>query len=172
MLCQKCKKNEANVFYSESINGKEKTYALCTDCARELEEKGELNSPVSNGIFESNINVGSLFSSLFGNHSSATAITQSKRCPICGSTFANFVKLGRAGCPGCYSEFSDEIADTVSRIHGNTVHKGKAPRAFKKKFDRAKLLSDLKNQLSAAIASEEFERAAELRDKIREIEAQ
>ena len=75
-------------------------------------------------------------------------------------------------CSGCYTEFSSEIADTVSRIHGNTVHTGRAPKAFKKKFDRAKLLSDLKNQLSAAIAAEEFERAAELRDKIREIEAQ
>ncbi len=172
MLCQKCKKNEANVFLSESINGKEKTYALCSECARELKEKGEINSPITSGFFETDIDVGNLFSSLFGSHSPLATAAKSKRCPICGSTFANFVKLGRAGCPGCYSEFSDEIADTVSRIHGNTVHKGRAPRAFKKKFDRAKLLTDLKNQLSSAIASEEFERAAELRDKIREIEAQ
>ena len=171
MLCQKCKKNEANVFLSESINGKEKTYALCSDCARELKEKGELNSPISGGIFDADIDVGNLFSSLFGSHTSIAGTTKSKRCPSCGSTFANFVKLGRAGCPECYSEFSGEIADTVSRIHGNTVHKGRAPKAFKKKFDRAKLLSDLKNQLASAIAAEEFERAAELRDKIREIEA-
>lgn len=172
MLCQKCKKNEANVFLSESINGKEKTYALCSDCARELKEKGEFNSPISSSFFDTDIDVGNLFSSLLGGHSSVANAAKSKRCPICGSTFANFVKLGRAGCSGCYAEFSSEIADTVSRIHGNTVHKGRAPKAFKKKFDRAKLLSDLKNQLASAIATEEFERAAELRDKIREIEAQ
>ena len=38
MLCEKCKKNEASVFYRENINGKERKYSLCPECAAELEK--------------------------------------------------------------------------------------------------------------------------------------
>ena len=42
MLCEKCKKNEASVFYRENINGKERKYSLCPECAAELEKNGEI----------------------------------------------------------------------------------------------------------------------------------
>ena len=41
MLCEKCSKNEATVFYREIVNGKEKKYSLCSDCAAKLEKEGK-----------------------------------------------------------------------------------------------------------------------------------
>ena len=44
MLCEKCKKNEATFYYHENVNGNEKNYRLCADCAKELEKSGELKT--------------------------------------------------------------------------------------------------------------------------------
>ena len=43
MLCQKCKKNEATVYYKENINGHVTEYNLCPECAAELEKNGVLH---------------------------------------------------------------------------------------------------------------------------------
>ena len=42
MLCEKCKKNKATVFYEENINGKKRSYSLCEDCAAELQKSGDV----------------------------------------------------------------------------------------------------------------------------------
>jgi len=181
MLCQRCKKKEANVFYRESINGKETNYSLCSDCAREMEENGEIKSHLSH--FESShqpqssgytIGLGDLFGSLFGAVSAVPGAREStlgKRCSLCGASYADISRTGKAGCPKCYSEFSGELSGTVNRIHGNTAHRGRAPKAWKEKLDRTALLESLKKELSEAIKKEEFEKAAELRDKIRAVES-
>ena len=39
MLCEKCKIREANVFYTEIIDGDQKNeHHLCTVCAREFDQ--------------------------------------------------------------------------------------------------------------------------------------
>ncbi|MBR5453722.1 MAG: UvrB/UvrC motif-containing protein [Clostridia bacterium] len=180
MLCQRCKKKEANVFYRETINGKETNYSVCSDCAKEMEEKGEIKNHLSH--FENShlgqsggysIGLGDLFGSLFGAVSAVPGARESalgKRCSLCGASYADIAKNGKAGCPQCYSVFSGELSGTVNRIHGNTAHRGRAPKAWKEKLDRTALLESLKKELSEAIAAEEFEKAAELRDKIRATE--
>lgn len=172
MLCQRCKKKEANVFYRESINGKETNYSVCSDCAREMEEKGEIKNHLSH--FESHpTGFGDLFSSLFGAVSAVPGVreaTLGKRCSLCGASYSDIAKNGKTGCPQCYSVFSGELSGTVNRIHGNTAHRGRAPKAWKEKLDRTALLESLKKELSESIKAEEFEKAAELRDKIRAIE--
>ncbi len=37
MLCTKCGKNEANVYFSQTINGKKTEYNLCSECAKEMD---------------------------------------------------------------------------------------------------------------------------------------
>ena len=44
MLCEKCGKNEATYYYHENVNGKTKTFRLCGDCAKKMEEADELPS--------------------------------------------------------------------------------------------------------------------------------
>ncbi len=177
MLCQKCKKNEANVFYRENVNGKEKSYALCSECAHELEKSGEISKVFDdfgpfgmkshNDLFDLN----GLFGSLFGGFTSAAVptLTGSKRCPVCGESFADFTNSGKAGCPKCYEEFADELDGTISRIHGNTTHKGRVPKGWKSRLDRETQIKQLKKELETAIGAEEFEKAAELRDRIRQL---
>ena len=41
MLCERCKKKDATFYYHENVNGAEKTYSLCRDCADEMEKRGE-----------------------------------------------------------------------------------------------------------------------------------
>ena len=80
------------------------------------------------------------------------------------------------GCGQCYSAFEDSLVPLIKRIHGSAGHFGKAPLKVskptkvtvkKKKVDR---LEELKSRLQQAIKLEEFEEAARLRDKIRELE--
>ena len=49
MKCNCCKKNEANVFYSETVNGKKAEAYLCNECAEKLGVK--VRVPELSGFF-------------------------------------------------------------------------------------------------------------------------
>lgn len=57
----------------------------------------------------------------------------------------------------------------MKRLHGNACHKGKYPREYEKKLGAARLEQQLREQLRQAVAAEEYEKAAELRDKLRSL---
>ncbi len=168
MLCEKCKKNNATVFLKENINGKETKYALCAECMDKLEAEGKLSlfgdfpsffeSPMDN-IF------GALFAPSFANPTKS----ERKKCTLCGSTFDDLRAGGKVGCAKCYEIFSEELAPTVARIHGNSKHTGCAPSKFKAKLDRKKQIASLEREMKEAIKEQNFERAAELRDEIKAI---
>lgn len=163
MLCEKCKKNEATVFYEENINGTSRSYSLCSECAAEMKKSGELS-----GIFSFptlNAFQDQLFGGLFGL--TGASVKERKSCPLCSSTFSDFQKNGKTGCPECYKTFSEELKSTIHSIHGNVKHIGRAPSKFRKNREKENELKALKTQLKEAIASENFELAAALRDKIR-----
>jgi len=93
------------------------------------------------------------------------------KCPNCGMTYQNFRKLGRLGCSVCYEAFKKELAPLLKRIHGSDRHVGKVPLKGGKTIKDTRTLQDLKLQLEKAIQTEEFEDAAKLRDKIRDLES-
>ncbi len=163
MLCEKCKKNQATVFYQENINGNQRSYALCNECASTAEtgysSYGDLFSVPSLG--------NQLFGGLFGH----TAPQKGKTCPACGATFSDFRTNGKVGCPECYAAFSEELGATIRSIHGNVNHVGRAPARFRKNREKQDRLVDLKTQLKSAIEQENFELAATLRDEIRTLES-
>ena len=114
--------------------------------------------------------------SFFGNV--LPARTQATRCEFCGSTYSDIAKSGHVGCAKCYEIFADELYPSIRRIHGNTTHCGKnSSVAEKTKQSKAKTetkeekIKKLKAQLESAIKEQNFELAAELRDKIKEMEA-
>lgn len=173
MLCEKCKKNYAVIFYEENINGKTRKYALCKDCADELQRNDEI--PTTDDMFDTFYSPwgslhDSLFGSLIGLSPQSTQLTSQKKCQGCGSTFDDFRRRGKAGCPECYRTFTEELEPTIRSIHGNANHNGRAPSRFKVKFERDDKLKTLKKELKEAISSENFEKAAELRDEIKKIE--
>ena len=170
MLCEKCKKNLAVVFYKENINGIKRSVALCEKCAAEAEyghENGKQNHEFGNYIDHVN-EINSIFGSLFGlPQYQKKSAADTKKCTLCGAVFAELVREGKAGCPECYKVFADELAPTISRIHGAAVHTGASPECFREGRERKAQIAALEGELKAAIEAEEYERAAELRDKLR-----
>lgn len=176
MLCEKCGKNEATVHYSEIINGKKRTYTLCSDCADEM-GIGHLADPFDG------FGAQSLLSGFFGDTFTSAPQRErqrqqnEKRCPVCGATLRDIANAGKVGCAECYRTFRDELRSTIRRIHGNATYKsapGQSARqdAAAPKADEVKPKSEadtLRAELYEAIKSEDFERAAVLRDKIKSL---
>ena len=173
MLCERCKKKKASIFYEETINGSSRSYSLCGDCAKELEKSGEItmNHNLS-GLFFDHAPFGGisdpLFGSLFGLPESPR--TSKRVCPLCHSDFESLQKSGKVGCPVCYETFNAELRPSLRSIHGNLKHVGRSPARFKKQREQKTRLEELRASLEAAIAEENFETAAKLRDEIRALE--
>lgn len=166
MLCQHCKKNEATTHVKQNINGEITEYMLCRDCAKELGYGNMLSD------FHSDFNslLGSFFSTALPARTGAT------RCPVCGSSYNDIARSGNVGCASCYDVFEEQLMPTLRKVHGNTRHSGKHP-GLKGAPDKpaAEQPSDrkarLQEELERAIKDQNFERAAELRDEIKGMEA-
>ncbi len=174
MLCEKCKKRTATVFYNENINGKTRSYSLCGECAAELREKGELQDITSMiGSFADPFSSlhNDLFGSFFGIPARISAGSD-KACPECGTTFREITKTGKVGCPACYTAFADELSGLIQSVHGTTAHTGNVPARHREKKERAEKLAALKAELQTAIENEEYEKAATLRDEMHKLESE
>lgn len=164
MLCERCHKKEATVFYEERVNGVSRSLSLCHDCATAL--------PKTNHVYAEDffsLPYEGLFGSLFGQTEKYNHIE--KTCPVCGASLRHFSKDGKVGCPECYRTFAKELEGTIHSIHGALTHVGRAPARVGKKTKDEDTLTNLKLQMKTAIEQENFELAASLRDKIRELEA-
>ena len=165
MLCDICEKNPATVHLTEIIDDKMTELHLCEGCAQ---KKG--------AQMESHFGLADLLAGLadLGDQFTKTKKETTIKCPRCGLTYEDFKKVGRLGCGECYSAFREALLPLLKRIHGSTQHYGKSPtkKSVKVvKMTRAKNeLQELKEKLHHAIKLEEFEEAAKLRDKIREME--
>jgi protein arginine kinase activator len=137
------------------VNGKRTEQHLCSHCAGQQE----------GGWQEYSTNMNKLLSNFF----EPAISTLVQQCKSCGTTFDEFKRSGLFGCPECYSAFQNSIAEPIRRIQGGaTRHIGKKPEGEAK--PEAKKEPTLKEQLQQAIAEENYELAAELRDRIREQE--
>ena len=172
MLCEKCKKRTATVFYNENMNGKVRSYSLCGECASKLREKGELQDITSMiGSFADPFSElhDQLFSGFFGMPT-FKSLQPEKKCPTCAASYAEIAKSGRVGCPDCYETFSDELSGLIQSVHGTTSHTGNVPSRHRAMKERCEILKRRRAELQEAIAKEDYERAATLRDEIRSLE--
>lgn len=165
MICQECQKKEAHIFFKQIINNQLTQYVLCSDCAR---KKGISASPSN------------LFLQLaFGPGGFLPPVAQKRpgiaRCRSCGSRLSDLEEYGGLGCPDCYESFQQPLAGLLARIHGADRHTGKkppqpaAPGKEARPFPAEPDLEALRQKLKAAIAREDFEAAAKLRDEIRRL---
>lgn len=161
MLCQNCQKNTATAFFKQTINGKTATMHLCSECAAQMGSSA-LNNDFSLGGFFSN----------FFDTSNASSVTTARVCPNCGTTLAQITSSGFFGCGECIKNFYDQVVPMISRIHGNAEHTGKIPKSAGPKIRLKSRIGELKGKLDTAIAAQEFEEAAKLRDEIRSLEEQ
>ncbi len=166
MVCDVCSKNPATVHLTEIVDDQMTELHLCEPCARQKSEQ-----------MESQFGLSDLLAGLADFEKKAPDKEEvSLKCKSCGLTYADFKKIGRLGCSECYASFRKYLAPLLKRIHGSCQHVGKCPSQVKaaagvkqtKKEDVS--LPELKEKLQNAIAEENFEEAARLRDQIRGLE--
>ncbi|MCD6166635.1 UvrB/UvrC motif-containing protein [bacterium] len=92
------------------------------------------------------------------------------RCSYCGAAWEDFKRTGFLGCDKCYQYFHSQVEEVLRQIHGNTRHIGNNPRGKHVSLPEVDIVR-LRKALNRAIRREEYEKAAELRDKIRELES-
>ncbi|MBQ3928652.1 MAG: UvrB/UvrC motif-containing protein [Clostridia bacterium] len=159
MLCQSCEKRQATTHIKTILNGELKEYNLCPECAQKL----------GYGSFFGN--VGFDLNKLFGSFmDSFAAEKNTKRCRCCGSSFEDIAKSGKVGCAECYETFYEELQPSIQRIHGRTIHTGKLAHSAGTEVKIRNEIARYKSELQEAVKNQEFERAAELRDQIKELE--
>ena len=161
MLCQICQKKQATTHIKSILNGEVTEYDLCPECAKKM--------GYGNIFADMNSDFSSLLGSFFGM-GKEQVLPNSKRCSTCGSSFSDIARRGKVGCADCYSVFYEKLLPTIRRIHGNTEHIGKTAESAGEQNRIQNQVENLKSQLQKAIDNQEFEKAAELRDRIKELE--
>ncbi len=168
MKCQKCGANNANTHVKTIINGEFREYDLCSECAHKM--------GYTNVFADMDNEFAGLLGSFFTNV--LPARTEATRCEFCGSTYPDIAKTGQVGCANCYTLFADRLYPSIRRIHGNTTHCGKnsgrtaAKQPKAAEMTKEEKIAELKTQLEQAVGEQNFEHAAELRDKIKEMEGE
>lgn len=168
MLCECCKKNEATIHITKIVNGIKKEANLCSECAN---KSGEF-SIMPDMDMMTPFSFSNLLSGLidYTNNTAVNGTATEVRCPNCGMTYREFREKGLLGCSQCYDKFRPYILSVLKGVQGNAEHIGKIPgKAGKNLVEKRKLLK-LKEELKQAITLEEYEKAAEIRDEIKEIE--
>jgi protein arginine kinase activator len=174
MLCDKCKKNEAKLYYTEIINGEKKEQHLCEECALEY-----TSFSMGSGMFNKEMTLGNLLSSILGNYQAPGSLHGTEQtekepsCKSCGMTYSEFLKESRFGCAECYESFKKVLEKSLKNIQGSDTHNGKRPKGFETKTEKlVKELSEIDKlsiKLQDAVEKEEFEEAARIRDRIRQL---
>ncbi len=100
------------------------------------------------------------------------AVTPSSICRSCGMNFREFRQTGTLGCADCYESFVRHLAPLIERAQrGSTHHCGKSPARKGISVDRQHVVRTLLKELDEAVAAEQYERAAQLRDRLRTMQA-
>jgi protein arginine kinase activator len=157
MLCCLCKEKEAKVHLTQIVGNKMQKVDLCDDCAK---EKG-VDDPTGSSLAHLLLGLGASPETEPGEPGSDL------KCPNCGFTQADFKKTGRLGCPTCYDIFGEGLDTLLKSMHKGTHHAGKVPAAMRRVRDNQRLIKSLQDELQQAVAKEDFEQAARLRDQIR-----
>ena len=188
MLCQNCGKNEANVRYTESINGVKKELHLCTKCSEELGigiNHMDFNMPINLSSF-----LGDFLQETETNFLHEMVSPKTLMCDECHMTYDEFVNTGKFGCGNCYEVFSNNIDPLLKNIHVANRHVGRKIQIDKNKQNKditnnkaneqnvgagpvsAQVgeIEMLKNKLKIAIQEERYEDAAKIRDEIKKLE--
>jgi protein arginine kinase activator len=164
MLCENCQKNEATVHLTEIVDGARTEAHLCERCAQEQGIAVKSHIPINELL-------GSLLASQPSDDELFGLSDKELSCPHCGFTLEQYRKEGVLGCPNDYDVFEKALLPLIEKAHdGKTTHCGKVPSKMPKDTKKQIELSSLRQQLEAAVQSEDYEMAAKLRDKIKKHE--
>jgi protein arginine kinase activator len=157
MLCDICKQNVAKVHLTQIIEGKTKKVDLCEACSK---AKG-IDDPKGFALADLLLGLGA------AQQMDQAAAPTGLRCPTCGFTHADFKKSGRLGCPDCYNSFAEGLEGVLKTMHKGTRHLGKTPGRMRHSRDLEERIEVLQKRLEKAVAQEDFETAAMVRDELK-----
>ena len=160
MLCEECGKNPATLSITVTTGSGVTTRHLCPECVKKMElnlVKGDVQSFLSSVL------------SVLGSEKKKDhpAIV----CEDCGLSYSEFEKTGRLGCAQCYTHFAEYLKPSLQKIHGRTQHAGRHPKTFIPDPQRELEIKQnrLRRLMDEAVACENFEEAARLRDELRSL---
>jgi protein arginine kinase activator len=163
MKCQKCAK-PATFHITDIEHGKPREFHLCEEHAHQhLRPPEEVEQP----------SIGELAKKLIVSGTGPArepSAADKQSCPNCQITFLEFRNSGRLGCPHDYEVFRDELMPLLENIHDETRHSGKVPKRAPRNTQQQTTLIQLRNDLKRAVAAEDYETAARVRDRIKAIE--
>lgn len=160
MHCDVCKTNQATVFLTQIVDGKMQKVNLCEPCSK---EKG-VTDPTGFALADLLLGLGAAQEMERGGGV--------QKCPSCGFSQADFKKTGRLGCATCYTTFADGLATLLKGMHKGTEHVGKVPARMAKTLERESQMKTLQRDLRKAVAEEDYETAATIRDQIRHLDSE
>jgi protein arginine kinase activator len=156
-LCQICMEKEATVYLTQIVNGQKTNLYVCKDCA---------------GINVVKLDLNKLLTGLISiQQETSQPSDNSVKCDRCGMTASDFNNTGRMGCSRCYEVFFEPMKVLLTRIHGNAVHRGKIPAKAELQKAYQNEIQQLRHELQACINTENYERAAEIRDRIKYLDS-
>ncbi|MDQ3136538.1 MAG: UvrB/UvrC motif-containing protein [Gemmatimonadota bacterium] len=168
MSCDQCREREAVVHLTQIVNEQVTTLHLCEKCAADkgVESPGSaVKTPLGT------------FLAAMGKGVDQLPTPRTGEACRCGATFQDFRESGRLGCSDCYRTFETPLRDLLRRLHGSTHHLGEryAERETERLPEPEVVMvppeaSHLREQLRLAVETENFELAAELRDRLRVLE--
>ena len=150
MLCEECKKNPAEVLMTTVVDGHAASRHLCRECVKKY-KAGDLQAVLA-----------AVLSNMSQREERPALV-----CPVCGETFDEFQKSGVLGCAGCYQACKSELTPLIARVQGRSQHAGRRPPVSPEEEERLRQAEALRAQMEAAVAVENFEEAARLRDALR-----
>ena len=154
MLCEECGVSQAEVVITTVVNGEATTRHLCRDCLHKY-QTSEMQAVLA-----------AILAGMAQKQQSPD-IT----CPRCGETYAQFQKSGMLGCAECYQAFRKELTPLITRVQGRAQHAGRRPAASAEEQEMLVRREELRARMEAAVAAENFEEAALLRDQLRAMTA-
>lgn len=131
---------------------------LCADCAQEQGVTDSASFSLAEMILQG------------GGQPEATGETPDVRCPSCGFSLDDLRKTQRLGCSHCYIIFREELLPMLRNLHDAVLHTGRLPQGVAATRRLREELDGLKAELGDAVAAESYEKAAELRDRIHQVE--
>ncbi len=169
MICQRCGQHPATVHVTDVLNKARRVQHICEACARSHQLIPTPDDP------EQPLNLPALVQLVFGaappGEGAATPCVEDLGaglvCPACGLKYSEFRAEGRIGCAQDYDHFRAPLLPLLERIHRHTRYVGKVPKAAGGPARVAEPLPALQARLRLAVAAEDYEAAATIRDTIR-----
>lgn len=163
MQCEVCNKNAASVHLTDVSNNTKREIHLCETCAK-------TQGVTIKSYLHKSPTYPELLSQLVHSQAEGHPEEGDLTCPRCKITYKKFRATGKFGCPHDYVIFKKALLNLLEKIHGKVEHRGKVPLRASDQIARQKELRSLRGDLEKAVREEAYEKAAQIRDRIYELE--